>query len=45
MGGDCHHIRLPKGGQPQEGQVGPVSAVYKELSPVGVNNPGDGPDI
>ena len=45
VGGHCHHVRPPEGGQAQEGQVGPVGAVYEKFSTVGVDDPGDGPDI
>ena len=45
VGGDSHHIRLPKGGQPQEGQVSSMGSVHKKFSTMGVDNPGNGSDI
>ena len=45
MGADHYPVRPRKGGQPQEGQVGPVGSVHKQSAPVGVYHPGNGLNI
>ena len=45
MGADHHPVGPREGGQPQEGQVGPVGPVHKEPGPVGVDDGGNDPNI